>query len=89
MLLEALGSVLIGLAVAFAGMRRFPERLPARPLVLATGPVASLAGCLITRAVMGPGHWLAILLGALVVGVALLSLLIRPQTGPVRRSAAV
>ncbi|PGH52374.1 hypothetical protein, partial [Streptomyces sp. Ru87] len=51
MLLEALGSVLIGLAVAFAGMRRFPERLPARPLVLATGPVAVVR----RGAAQGPG----------------------------------
>jgi hypothetical protein len=37
---------------------------------------------------VGSGHPLATLLGALVVGVALLSLLIRPAGRWVRRSAA-
>ncbi|MGP3953338.1 hypothetical protein [Streptomyces sp. 7N604] len=88
MILEALGSVLIGLGAAYAAARWLPERLPARPLVLTTGAVAALFGGLITYTVVGSGHPLATLLGALVVGVALLSLLIRPAGRWVRRSAA-
>ncbi|MGP3982650.1 hypothetical protein [Streptomyces sp. KR80] len=88
MLWESLGSALIGLAVAYAGTRWLPERLPARPLVLVTGALAALFGGLLTYTVMGDGHPLATLLGALVVGVALLSLLIRPSGRRVRRSAA-
>lgn len=87
MLWEALGSVLLGLAAASAGVRWLPERLPARLPVLVTGPAAALFGCLITRTVMGPGHVFAILLGALLVGVALLSLLVRPA-GRMRQEAA-
>ncbi|MGP4000888.1 hypothetical protein [Streptomyces sp. 8N706] len=87
MIWEALGSVIIGLAVAYTGSRRLPERLPARPLVLGTGAVAALFGGLLTHTVVGDGHPLATLIGALVMGVALLSLLIRPP-GRVRRSAA-
>jgi hypothetical protein len=88
MILEALGSVLIGLAIAYAGIRRLPGRLPARPVVLVTGAVAALLGGLITYTVIGGGHPLATLLGALFVGAALLSLLIRPPGPRVRRSAA-
>ncbi|MCC3651850.1 MULTISPECIES: hypothetical protein [Streptomyces] len=87
MLWEALGSVLIGLAVASAGVRWLSGRLPASPLVYATGPVAALFGCLITRTVVGPDHALASLTGALVVAAALLSLLVR-RPGRMRRSAA-
>ncbi|MEU6079424.1 hypothetical protein [Streptomyces sp. NPDC047108] len=88
MILEALGSVLIGLAVAYASTRWLPERLPARPLVLGTGAIAALFGGLITYTVVGDAYPLATLLGALAVGVALLSLLIRPAGRWVRRSAA-
>jgi peptidoglycan/LPS O-acetylase OafA/YrhL len=88
MIWEALGSALIGLAVAYVGSRRLPERLPSPRLVLATGAVASLAGGLLTHTVLGDGHPLTTLVGALAVGVALLSLLVRPS-GPRRRSPAV
>ncbi|NJQ00964.1 hypothetical protein HCK00_10580 [Streptomyces sp. PLAI1-29] len=88
MLWEALGSVLLGLAVAAAGVRWLSGRLPASPLVYATGPAAALFGWLLTRAVTGPGHAAAGLVGALVLGVALLSLLIRRGPG-LRRSAPV
>ncbi|MER5973808.1 hypothetical protein ABT112_29545 [Streptomyces sp. NPDC002055] len=84
---EALGSVVIGLAIAYASTRRLPERLPAPPLVLATGAVAALFGGLVTHTAVGDGHPLATLVGAVVMCVALLSLLIRPS-GRVRRSAA-
>jgi hypothetical protein len=88
MVWEALGSVLIGLAIAAAGSRWLPARLPSRPLVMISGLAAGLFGGLVTRSAVGPGHTLATLFGALVVSVALLSLLVRPA-GRMSRSAAV
>ncbi|MEU8568321.1 hypothetical protein AB0C51_08120 [Streptomyces pathocidini] len=90
MIWEALGSMVLGLTVAYAAARWLPGRLPARPLVLVTGAVAALFGALITYTVIGAGHPLATLLGGLAVGAALLSLLVRPAGGrQVRRSPAV
>ncbi|MFI9719114.1 hypothetical protein ACIHFE_05565 [Streptomyces sp. NPDC052396] len=86
---EALGSVLIGLAVASGALRWLPARFGrfrSGALALATGPAAGLFGALLTHSVLGPGHALATLVGSLVVGGTLLSLLLRPS-GPPRRSA--
>lgn len=77
MIWEALGSASLGLALALGASRRFPERLPDRRLVLATGPVAALTGGLITHTVLGPGHTPVALCVALGVSAALLSLLLR------------
>ncbi|TVL94502.1 hypothetical protein CD790_03040 [Streptomyces sp. SAJ15] len=86
MVWEALGSVVIGLALAYAALRRLPRRLPPRSLVLSTGPVAALLGALLTHAVLGPGHTLATLIAAFGMTAAMLSVLIR--TDPrLRRSA--
>ncbi|WP_447039814.1 hypothetical protein [Streptomyces sp. DSM 118878] len=87
MILEALGSTLLGLALALATAHRLGHRLPARSLVLATGPVGALVGAFITHMALGPGHVVATLLGAVAVSVALLSLLLRPTGGRLRRSA--
>ncbi|MGI5339890.1 hypothetical protein ACQEVS_22095 [Streptomyces sp. CA-181903] len=86
---EALGSVLIGLAVSLGALRWLPARFGrfrSRTLTLGTGPVAGLFGGLLARSVLGPGHALATLTASLVVAVVLLSLLLRPA-GPPRRSA--
>ncbi|OAH14441.1 hypothetical protein [Streptomyces jeddahensis] len=85
MVLEALGSAVIGLALAWAATRLLPHRLPARTLVLPTGVVAALFGAFVTHSALGPGHTPLTLLGALAVAGALLSLLIRPSG--LRRSA--
>ncbi|AEW96381.1 MULTISPECIES: hypothetical protein [Streptomycetaceae] len=86
MVWEALGSAAIGLGLAYVALRLFPARFPARPLTLATGPVAALLGGLVTRAVLGAGHPPLVLAGALAVAGALLSLLVR-EAAP-RRSAS-
>ncbi|MCM2576177.1 hypothetical protein M1E25_02215 [Streptomyces sp. MTZ3.1] len=78
MIWQTLGSALIGIALSYAGLRWAPERLPSRLLVLGTGLVAALSGGLLTHGMMGPGHGPAALAGSLALGVALLSLLIRP-----------
>ncbi|WP_344020138.1 hypothetical protein [Streptomyces luteireticuli] len=90
---EALGSVLIGLAVSYGALRWLPARLGrfgSRTLALGTGPVAALFGALLAHSVLGPGHFAGTLAAALVLSVALLSLLLRPAagpSGPPRRSA--
>ncbi|WP_328669072.1 hypothetical protein OG905_14710 [Streptomyces sp. NBC_00322] len=86
MLLEALGSVLLGLALAWAAVRQLPDRLPSRRVVLTSGPLGALFGAYVTHAALGPGHTLAVLVGAVAVGAVLLSLLIRPSTGRLRRA---
>ncbi len=86
---EALGSVLIGLAVSFGALRWLPRRygqFRSRTLALATGPGAGLFGALLGHSVLGPGHTLATLGVALGVTIALVSLLLRPAGRP-RRSA--
>ncbi|MFE1949201.1 MULTISPECIES: hypothetical protein [Streptomyces] len=85
MLLEALGSALLGLALALAAGRRLPRRLPAPRLVVPTGVAGALFGAFVTHSALGPGHALATLGGALVLAAALLSLLLRPARGGARR----
>ncbi|MFD9031541.1 hypothetical protein [Streptomyces sp. NPDC056527] len=87
MFLEALGSALLGLALAWAAVHRLPDRLPARGVVLTTGSLGAVFGALVTHGALGPGHALATLLGAVAVATVLLSLLIRPASR-LRRSAA-
>ncbi|MEU8954357.1 hypothetical protein AB0C93_08635 [Streptomyces sp. NPDC048518] len=87
MILEALGSALLGLALAWATAHRLGHRLPARSLVLSTGPVGALIGAFITHMALGSGHTTATLTGALAVSAALLSLLIRPTAPRLRHSA--
>ncbi|MFE3324854.1 hypothetical protein [Streptomyces sp. NPDC059176] len=89
MILEALGSVLLGCAMAWAAARRFPDRLPATRLVYATGALGALFGAGLTNAALGPGHALGTLIGALAVGAVTLSLLVRPTPRRLRRSAVV
>ncbi|WP_333776424.1 hypothetical protein [Streptomyces sp. IBSBF 3136] len=87
MILEALGSALLGLLLAWAATRRLPHRLPARPLVLSTGVAGALFGDFVTHSALGPGSVLLSLLGAAVVSAASLSLLLRPARHLRRRSA--
>ncbi|MFJ7964991.1 hypothetical protein [Streptomyces sp. NPDC096324] len=87
MFLEAFGSALIGLALAWAASYRLPHRLPSRSLVLSTGVVGALFGAFLTHTALSSGHFLAILLGAVAVSAALLSLLLRPEERFRRRSA--
>ncbi|MFD8547522.1 hypothetical protein [Streptomyces sp. NPDC059649] len=88
MIFEALGAVAIGLAIAVVAMRRLPDRFPARGLTLATGPVAALLGALLTRSILGAGHPVQVMLAAVAVSAALLSVLVRPPRNRLRRPAA-
>jgi hypothetical protein len=82
MIWEALGATALGFAIAYAAVRQLPERLPNRPLVLATGPAAALLGGLICHIVLGGGHPLVTLAVAAAVSVAILSLLLGENAGP-------
>lgn len=86
LLLETLGSVLLGLTLAWAAARQLPDRLPARRVVFTTGPLGALFGAYVTHAALGPGHLLATLVGAAAIGAVLLSLLIRPSARRLRRA---
>ncbi|MCP9944687.1 hypothetical protein LUX12_07695 [Streptomyces somaliensis] len=88
MLWEALGSLLLGLALSWAALQRLADRLPPRRTVLVTGALGALFGAFLTHAALGPGLALGTLLGALAVSAVLLSLLIRPSARRLRRSAA-
>ncbi|MEU0374341.1 hypothetical protein ABZ070_29615 [Streptomyces sp. NPDC006283] len=86
MLLETLGSVLLGLALSWAASHHLADRLPSRRAVFTTGTVGALFGAYVTHVALGPGHVLATLLGAVAIGAVLLSLLIRPSPRRLRRA---
>ncbi|MEW1723369.1 hypothetical protein [Streptomyces sp. NPDC093109] len=79
MILEVLGSVLLGLGLSWAAVHRFSHRLPAQRTVYVAGPLGALFGLYLTHTALGPGHAYAPFAGALLVGAVLLSLLIRPS----------
>lgn len=85
--LEALGSALLGFALAWAALHRLADRLPPRRTVLITGVLGGLFGSLVAHAALGPGFAPYTLLGAVAICAVLLSLLIRPARR-LRRSAA-
>ncbi|CAL9574531.1 hypothetical protein SUDANB176_04908 [Streptomyces sp. enrichment culture] len=87
MLLEALSSAILGLALAWAATRRLPHRFPARALVLPTGVAGSLFGAFVTHTALDAVNLPTLLLGAVTVSVASLSLLLRPAGRLRRRSA--
>ncbi|AKN72069.1 hypothetical protein QR97_21800 [Streptomyces sp. PBH53] len=87
MILEALGSAVLGLLLAWAATVRLGHRLPTRPLVYCTGVAGALFGDFVTHTALGPGTALLSLLGAAAISVASLSLLLRP-TGRLRRRSA-
>ncbi|NUP23155.1 MAG: hypothetical protein HOZ81_45290 [Streptomyces sp.] len=87
MLLEALSSAILGLALALAAAHRLPHRLPARSLVLPTGVAGALFGAFVTHTALDFGNLFVILLGAAAVSAASLSLLVRPA-GRLRRHSA-
>ncbi|MEU6357742.1 hypothetical protein ABZ896_52065 [Streptomyces sp. NPDC047072] len=88
MLIEALGSALLGLALAALAVHRLAHRLPKRSLVLATGTAGALFGAFVTHTALDPGNVLLNLLGSVVVSVASLSLLLRPSGRRMGRRSA-
>ncbi|MFD0317156.1 hypothetical protein [Streptomyces flavalbus] len=87
MLLVAISSAILGLALAWAAAHRLPHRLPARPLVLSTGVAGALFGAFVTHSAVDAGGFLTVLVGAAILSAASLSLLLRPAGRLRRRSA--
>ncbi|MFF2013031.1 hypothetical protein ACFVWY_28715 [Streptomyces sp. NPDC058195] len=88
MILEPLGSVALGLVLAWLALRSLSHRLPSRRAVLTTGALGTLFGAYLMHTVLGPGHAVATLIGATLIGAVTLSLLIRPRSHRLSRSAA-
>ncbi len=86
-LMEVLGSALLGLALSAAAVRVLAPRLPSRRLVLASGVLGALFGAYLTHFALGPGHYtlMATFVGAVLVSAVVLSLLLRPARGARRR----
>ncbi len=79
-LMEALGSALLGLALAAAAARLLAQRLPSARVVLLSGVLGALFGAYLTQYALGPGHntLTATLVGSVLVAAVVLSLLLRP-----------
>jgi hypothetical protein len=88
MILEAFGSAVLGLVLAWAAVHRLSHRLPTTTMVFATGVAGALFGDFVTHSALGPGSVLVTLIGAAVVSAASLSLLLRPAGRLRRRSAS-
>ncbi|MFD9303694.1 hypothetical protein ACFWCB_13760 [Streptomyces sp. NPDC060048] len=80
LLIEALGSALLGLALSGAAVRYFARRLPSARTVLVSGVSGALFGAYLTHTSLGPGHntLLATFIGGVLVSAVVLSLLLRP-----------
>ncbi|MGM9334089.1 hypothetical protein [Streptomyces murinus] len=79
MILEALGTAVLGLLLAWAATVRLAHRLPNRPLVYSTGTAGALLGDFVTHSALGSGLTLVPFLGAAIISAASLSLLLRPS----------
>ncbi|MEU9104675.1 hypothetical protein AB0D54_09945 [Streptomyces xanthophaeus] len=88
LLIEALGSALLGLALSATAARVFARRLPSARVVLVSGVLGALFGAYLTHFALGPGHntLTATFVGGLLVSAVVLSLLLRPGSGPRRPS---
>ncbi|MFD7497900.1 hypothetical protein ACFV8T_37100 [Streptomyces sp. NPDC059832] len=69
-------------------LRSLPDRLPPRRAVFTTGALGALFGAYLMHSVLGPGHAVATLIGAALIGAVTLSLLVRPRSRRLSRSAA-
>lgn len=87
LLMEVLGSALLGLALSAAAVRALAPRLPSRRVVLVSGVLGALFGAYLTHFALGPGHYtlMASFIGAVLVSAVVLSLLLRPAHASRRR----
>uniref|UniRef100_A0AAU2VPA6 Integral membrane protein n=1 Tax=Streptomyces sp. NBC_00008 TaxID=2903610 RepID=A0AAU2VPA6_9ACTN len=88
MILETLGSVVLGLALSWAALRSLSPRLPSRRTVFGAGALGALFGLYLMHSVLGPGHAAATMIGAALISAVTVSLLIRPRSRRINRSAA-
>jgi hypothetical protein len=77
MILAAVCSAVIGLAIALAAFSRYPDRFRHRNLTLATGPGAAALGAAIAHTVLGGGNLPIVLPVAAAFSAAMLSLLVK------------
>ncbi|QES52569.1 hypothetical protein DEJ50_21540 [Streptomyces venezuelae] len=86
MLMEALGSALLGLVLSATALRVLGGRLPSPRSVLVSGVAGALFGAYLTHFALGPGHNTpaATFGGAALVSAVVLSLLLRPAGRPGR-----
>lgn len=88
MILETLSAVVLGVALSWAALRSLPGRLPARRTVFAAGALGALFGTSLMRSVLGSGHPAVTVVGAVLIAAVTVSLLIRPRSRHLSRSAA-
>ncbi|MFD5728664.1 MULTISPECIES: hypothetical protein [unclassified Streptomyces] len=88
MILETVSAVVLGVALSWAALRSLPGRLPARRTVFGTGALGGLFGASLMHSVLGPHHAAAVVVGAVPIAAVTVSLLIRPRSRRLRRSAA-
>ncbi|MEV7442263.1 hypothetical protein AB0O22_14035 [Streptomyces sp. NPDC091204] len=86
LLMEVLGSALLGLALSATAARVLARRLPSPRVVLVSGVLGALFGAYLTHFALGPGHntLTATFVGGVLVSAVVLSLLLRPASGPRR-----
>ncbi|THA70243.1 hypothetical protein E6P78_09700 [Streptomyces sp. A0958] len=88
MILETLSAVVLGVALSWAALRSLPGRLPARRTVFGAGALGALFGASLMHSVLGSGHGAATVVGAVLIAAVTVSLLIRPRSRRLGRSAA-
>ncbi|THA32889.1 hypothetical protein E6R18_11775 [Streptomyces sp. A1277] len=88
MILETLSAVVLGVVLSWAALRSLPGRLPARRTVLGTGALGALFGAPLMHSMLGSGHATATVVGAVLIAAVTVSLLIRPRSRRLNRSAA-
>ncbi|MCY0939684.1 hypothetical protein [Streptomyces sp. H34-S4] len=88
LLIQALGSTLLGLALAGTAVRVLGPRLPSARTVLVSGAAGALFGAYLTNTALGPGHstLFATFIGGALVSAVVVSLLLRPAGRTGRQS---
>nr|WP_093706468.1 hypothetical protein [Streptomyces sp. 2131.1] len=88
MMVEVLSAVVLGAVLSWAALRSLPGRLPARLTVFGTGALGAVFGASLMHSVLGPDHEAATVVGAVLIAAVTVSLLIRPRSRRLNRSAA-
>ncbi|MEU2251294.1 hypothetical protein [Streptomyces sp. NPDC019224] len=88
MIVETLSAVVLSVALSWAALRSLADRLPARRTVFGAGALGAAFGASLMHSVLGPGHPAAVVVGAVLIAAVTVSLLIRPRSRRLSRSAA-
>ncbi|MCG7528909.1 hypothetical protein MHW47_31275 [Streptomyces sp. OfavH-34-F] len=89
MIVETLSAVVLSVVLSWAALRSLPGRFPARRTVFGTGAAGAVFGASLMHTVLGGGHAAASVVGAVLIAAVTVSLLIRPRSRRISRSAAV